>query len=109
MINRNRTSRTGRSSARGDDSSLRRRLWRSLLPWVIAAAFVFIGAALILLYRGGDERPSAGDSTVEPALGGASSGAAPPFTLPSLDGREVTLSGLLGDDDVLLFFNEGVT
>jgi len=101
-----RTSRVGQSSAGGVASSFPGRLRRYLLPGLIAAAFISLGAVLILAYSRGDDSPNRSADTAET---GAGLGAAPPFTLPSVDGRDVTLSGLLREDDVLLFFNEGVT
>ena len=100
-----RTSRAGQSSAGGVASSFRGRLRRYLLPGLIAAAFISLGAVLILAYPRGDDSPNRSAGTAET---GAGLGAAPPFTLPSVDGGDITLSELLPEGNVLLFFNEGV-
>lgn len=76
-------------SIRGHAISRRRwRAWVALLAVVVAAAVLAIAA---------NRDPSAGTAT----------GAAPPFTLPSTDGRIVSLDDFAGRD-VLLYFNEGV-
>lgn len=66
----------------------RRRAWVALFAVLVAAAVLAIAA---------NRDPSAGTVT----------GAAPPFTLPSTDGRVVSLDDFAGRD-VLLYFNEGV-
>ena len=99
------TSRAGQSSAGGVASSFPGWLRRYLLPAVIAAAFISLGAVLILAYPRGDDSSNRSAGTAET---GADLGAAPPFTLPSVDGRDITLSELLSEGNVLLFFNEGV-
>ena len=68
-----------------------RRRWRG---WVLLAAVVAGGAGLMLV---------ANARTTSDGSGGA----APGFTLPSTDGRIVSLADYRGRD-VLLYFNEGV-
>ena len=101
-----RTSRAGQSSTGGVASSFPGRLRRYLLPGLIAAAFISLGAVLILAYPRGDDTPNRSAGT---AGTGAGLGAAPPFTLPSVGGRDIALFELLSEGNVLLFFNEGVT
>jgi len=65
---------------------------------VVGIAFVGIAGLLVLASRSADHHASGAAPMT---------GAAPDFTLPSLNGDEVTLSSFKGQRNVLLYFNEG--
>jgi peroxiredoxin len=75
-----------------------RYLSKMAMYTAVGVAFVAVAGMLVLLSRGG-----AHDTSGATPL----SGAAPDFTLPSVNGQPVTLSSYKGQRNVLLFFNEG--
>jgi len=75
----------------------KRNLSGTITLALLAAAFVGVAAVLIFAFR-----TSGGESPKTPV-----NGAAPDFTLPSVDGQSLTLSSFRGKSNVLLFFNEG--
>jgi peroxiredoxin len=76
----------------------RRSLVKSIMYVAIGASFVVVAAFLVMLSR----------STAHDAGAGTPlTGAAPDFTLPSVNGQPVTLSSFKGQRNVLLYFNEG--
>jgi peroxiredoxin len=79
----------------------RRRIkWGALATYAgIAIAFVAVAAGLVLLSRGASHD---GAGEARPI-----SGTAPDFTLPAVNGDEISLASYRGDKNVLLFFNEG--
>ena len=79
-----------------------RRGWRRLAERAgIAAGVVAVAAVMILAFR------AAGGREGGPSPEKLISREAPDFTLPTLDGEQVTLSDFRGEKNVLLFFNEG--
>jgi peroxiredoxin Q/BCP len=76
----------------------RRSLVKSITYVAIGASFVVVAALLVVLSRG---------MTHEAGTGTPLTGAAPDFTLPSVNGQPVTLSSYKGQRNVLLYFNEG--
>ncbi len=76
----------------------RGRTSKVLRRWALAAAALALAVAGVwLLARGGGGGPKEYLRTP-----------APPFTLPTIAGDEVSLSDHLGRHTVLLYFNEGM-
>ncbi len=75
----------------------RRRKPLRRLAIAAAAAAVIAGFAWLALKPGGDGGPK--EYLREPA---------PPFTLPTIAGEQVSLAGHLGEHALLLYFNEGM-
>jgi peroxiredoxin len=71
---------------------------KSITYVAIGASFVVVAAFLVLLSRGMAHEAGAGTPLT---------GAAPDFTLASVNGEPVTLSSYKGQRNVLLYFNEG--
>jgi peroxiredoxin Q/BCP len=97
-------SRSAAGAKRRDSETIRlqRRRRRSLVKSItyvaVGASFVVVAAFLVLLSRGMAHEAGAGTPLT---------GAAPDFTLPSVNGEPVTLSSYKGQRNVLLYFNEG--
>ncbi len=87
------------------DTARARSLGGRLAPAIIGVVFVALAVGLVVLYRGGDD-----GSSPEPSSAGggiAAAGPAPAFTLPAIDGSTISLAEFRGENNVLLFFNEG--
>lgn len=78
----------------------RNYLSRMRLYAIAGVTFVAVAGMFVLLSRTAANHNMSGDST-------PLSGAAPDFTLPSVNGQPVTLSSYKGQRNVLLYFNEG--
>ena len=85
---------------RGIQRNTRRGWWRFAPRVATAAAVVALVALVVLAYRAAGGGSGASPDTMV-------SRDAPDFTLPTLDGQQVSLSDFRGEKNVLLFFNEG--
>jgi peroxiredoxin len=83
-----------------DRRQARRRLWRGGQKVGLVLGIAALAVVLVYGYQaaGPNRASSSPDMVPRPA---------PEFTLPSLDGRQVSLSEFAGKKNVLLFFNEG--
>ena len=94
------TARREGARVRAHRRATQRRFWRTVRRAGVVLGLVAVAALIILAYRtaGGGGGSSSGELVSRPA---------PDFTLPTLDGGQVTLSDFQGQKNVLLFFNEG--
>ena len=94
------TARREGARVRAHRRATQRRFWRTVRRAGVVLGLFAVAALIILAYRtaGGGGGSSSEELVSRPA---------PDFTLPTLDGGQVTLSDFQGQKNVLLFFNEG--